>query len=539
MFRHPKCRQSLRRGFGTQLAQNYLKRNKPYTNTLGTIKKSSMKIYIVVLLSIFTLSCKAQREVEYLTKSQIENDLSILGEILEDKSSYQGLNGFDYKAGFKEYLETIENNKITQFDFGLFLAKTIGKIGDRHSYIKDYDVRDSLFLNIAFAPFKNKVLVVDYKQSKKEYDFRDSEFPYLHSINNIPIEHILPKILVGEVNSPKEAYRINAVRELRDVETIFRTLEMQLPNPLPITLINEKGNKKEINLNLVNRKNRARLWDERFYSKSFRVKEEQYNNKEFIQRFFSLKNNIGYIQIGEMLEKESTLIFFKYLNDFMVESEKSEALIIDVRDNGGGTRDLIQELAGYFIPRDSIYVVNATKQRGKLPLNKELKERLHSRYLYAKSELDIREQKAVDKFMKSFKPMYDLSKDKFSEYHFYILNGQKITKDKFHYNKPIYILANERSFSAASVLVSVFKDLPNIKIVGVNTDGSSGNSQRFELPNSELRGKISTMVSFQKNGKILDGIGTEPDIVIERSLDQIFMKEDYQLNRLLEIIKTE
>ena len=47
------------------------------------------------------------------------------------------------------------------------------------------------------------------------------------------------------------------------------------------------------------------------------------------------------------------------------------------------------------------------------------------------------------------------------------------------------------------------------------------------------------MVSFQKNGKILDGIGTEPDIVIERSLDQIFMKEDYQLNRLLEIIKTE
>lgn len=481
----------------------------------------------------------AQSEVEYLTKEQIENDLTLLNEILENKSSYQGLNGFDYKIDFSEYLETIEENKVTQFDFGLFLAKTIGKIGDRHSYIKDYDVRDSLFLNIAFAPFKDKVLVVDYNKDKKEYEFWNSKFPYLHSINNIPIEQILPKILVGEVLSPKDAYNTNAVRDLRDIETIFRTLKMELPNPLPITLKNEKENKNEISINLVNGKNRARLWDERFYSKTFRVKEEQYNNKEFTKRFFSLKNNIGYIQIGEMLEKESTPIFFEYLNDFMINAKNTKSLIIDVRDNGGGTRDLIQELAGYFIHPDSIYIGNATKQRGKLPLNKELKERLHSRYLYAKNELDIREQNSVDKFMTSFKPMYDLRKDKFSVYYYYILNGQKITKGKFHYNKPIYILANERSFSAASVLVSVFKDLPNIKIVGVNTDGSSGNSERFELPNSELRGKISTMVSFQKNGKILDGIGTEPDIKIERSLDQIFLIEDYQLNKLIEIIEQE
>jgi hypothetical protein len=45
------------------------------------------------------------------------------------------------------------------------------------------------------------------------------------------------------------------------------------------------------------------------------------------------------------------------------------------------------------------------------------------------------------------------------------------------------------------------------------------------------------MVSFQKDGQILDGIGTKPDIEIERSLNQIFFKEDYQLNKLKEIIK--
>ncbi len=498
-----------------------------------------MKIYIVIILSIFTFSCKAQSGTEYLSKAQIEKDLAIVDDILQNKSSYQGLNGYDYRVDFENYLNTVTDKKITQFDFGLFLSKTIGKIGDRHSFIKDYDKRDSLYLTLAFAPFRDKVLVVDYNRDIREYKFWNSEFPYLHSINNIPIQKILPKIHIGEILAPKDAYATNAIRDLRNIETIFRTLKIELPNPLPLTFSDDKGNKKEISVNLVDGKNRATLWDDRFFKNTYRVKEEEYNDNDFIKRFFSLKNNVGYIQIGKMLEKESCPVFFEYLNEFMTKAKKSDALIIDVRDNGGGTRDLIQELAGYFIHPDSIYVVNATKQRGELPLSKDLKERLQSRYLLSRDDLDIKEQNAVDKFMYSFEPMYDLSKEKFSEFHYYILNGQKITKGKYHYNKPIYILANERSFSAASVLVSVFKDLPNIKIVGVNTDGSSGNSERFELTNSELRGKISTMVSFQKNGKILDGIGTEPDIKIERSLDQIFIKEDYQLNRLLEIISAE
>jgi len=44
------------------------------------------------------------------------------------------------------------------------------------------------------------------------------------------------------------------------------------------------------------------------------------------------------------------------------------------------------------------------------------------------------------------------------------------------------------------------------------------------------------MVSFQKDGKLFDGFGTAPDIKIERSLEQVLWKEDYQLNHLKEII---
>jgi len=498
-----------------------------------------MRIYIIILLSIFTLSCNAQNQ--YLTKKQIEKDLAILDEILQKKSSYQGLNGFDYRKDFDDYLEQIDNKKISQSDFGLFLSKTIGKIGDRHSYIKDYDLPETLYFPLSFAPYNEKVLVLDYDKANRKYGLYNSQFPYLKSINNIPIEKILQKIRPQDQLAPKKSYLINAVRDLRDIETVFSILKMELPNPLPITLENENGIEKELEITLVSDDDKGYLWDEKFHKKDFYFyyDDEKLNDKKILEQFFYIKNNIGYVQIYSMLDKEESPVFFELLNDFMMNAKETDALIIDVRDNGGGSRDLINELAGYFVNPNSVYVVNATKQRGVLPLDEDLKQRLHNRYLFSRDELDIKEQKAVDKFMSSFEPMYKLDNNKFSEYHYYIFNGQKLSKDKYHYNKPIYILTNEKSFSATSVLVSTLKELPNIKIVGVNTDGSSGNSERFELPNSELRGKISTMVSFQKNGKILDGIGTKPDIIIERNLNQIFMQEDYQLNRLLEIIKSE
>ena len=510
-----------------------------------TQKQPSMKNYTLILLLILSLFCHAQDKTEYLTTDEIKSDLKYLGGIFQNQSSYQGLNRFDYRKDFANYIEQLEGKKITKSDFGLFLSKTIGKIGDRHAYIKGYDLPETLYFPVSFAPYKDKVLVLKYNKindkANKKYAFSDSDFPYLKSINNIPLEKLLPKILPSQKLAPKKAYLLQAIRELRDIETVFSILNIELTNPLPITLTNEKGVEKRLDIKLASDDDKGYLWDERFHKNNFyfTYDEKKLNDKQILNQFFSIKDNIGYIQIVSMLDKEESPVFFELLNDFITKAKQTDALIIDVRDNGGGSRDLIQELAGYLVNPESVYVVNATRQRGDLPLNDELKEDLHNRYLFSRDELNTREQKAVDKFLTLFEPMYGLDNEKFSDYHYYIFNGQKITKNKYHYNKPVYILANERTFSAASVLVSTFKGLPNINIVGVNTDGSSGNSQRFELPNSGLRGKISTMVSFQKNGKILDGIGTKPDIKIERNLDQIFMKEDHQLNKLIDLIKTE
>lgn len=45
------------------------------------------------------------------------------------------------------------------------------------------------------------------------------------------------------------------------------------------------------------------------------------------------------------------------------------------------------------------------------------------------------------------------------------------------------------------------------------------------------------MLSFQRNGKTLDGNGTEPDIIIQTDENQVLNGYDTQLNKLVEIIE--
>ncbi len=268
-------------------------------------------------------------------------------------------------------------------------------------------------------------------------------------------------------------------------------------------------------------------------------KDEDYNLPQIYSQLFTIDENIAYMHLPRMIHTEEAPKMQDAFHAFMRQNdvENTQALIIDVRSNSGGGRDLIMALAQYIIHPDSIHIVNVVQQRGEIPLNDDWKRQLHNRYLFAFDELDVTEQKAVNQFHKSFQPMYQLDSTKYSEFYYCIFNGQKNTNKKHYYNKPVYILANERSFSAASVLVAVFKGLHNVTVVGITTDGSSGNSEGFRLPKSNLKVKLSTMVSFQKDGKTLDGYGTAPDIKIERDIEQIFWKKDTQLEKLKAIIK--
>ncbi|MBR9847381.1 MAG: peptidase S41 [Algicola sp.] len=500
-----------------------------------------MKLKILFII-ILTLNVAISQAQDLLTKKQITEDIEFLTKTLNEKSSYVYLNGYDFNTDFENYLKTLSDSTRLE-NFGMFITNTLAKIGDRHSSlsgIRGYDLKESLFLPFIYAPVNYRVVVLN-KNQNKELEILNPKFPYLKKIDGIDINDFLQKTRPEDIKAPQETYFTYAVRDIRDIEKNYILLNKTLSKEIELTLSDSTFNNDTIlTVTPINKSQRQRPWDERFEVDYLRVKDEDYNKPEIIEKLFSIKENIAYIKIPEMVDKDETPLLFDKVNSFMQSIQNnSEALIIDVRANSGGTRDLLYEFAKYLIHPDSIYVVNATKQRGPLPLPKDYKKSLHKRFLYTLSELDDEEQKKATEFLKSFKPIYELDEDKYSEYYFGLLNGKKLGKPTFYYNKPVYILANEKTFSAASVFVSAFKGLPNIKIAGVTTDGSSGNSEWVDLPNSKLFGKISTMVSFQKNGEILDGYGTEPDIKIERDLNQVLWLSDTQLEKLKELILTQ
>lgn len=498
-----------------------------------------MKSRILLLISFCLLLVSAKAQTKILSKQQVKQDIESLKKILNENSSYVYLNGYDFNKDFENYQQNLKDS-IRLEDFGSFLTKSIGRIGDRHSSVRGGEVRDSLYLPFIFAPENNKVIALN-RNADKELELFNPKYPYLKSIDGISVENFLQKILPKEISAPQKSYFTTAVREIRDIQKNYKVLNKELPKEIKLTLSDSSfQNDTILSIVPVGRKQTLRPWDDKFESEYAIIKDEDYNKPEIVNKLFEIKDKIAYIQIPAMVGKEEAPLLFEKINSFMKSIQNdSKALIIDVRSNGGGTRDITYEFAKYFVHPDSIFVVNATKQRGPIPLPKDYIESLHRRNLFSFSELDKQEQKIITEFLKTFKPMYELDNKKYSDYYFGLLNGKKLAKQSFYYNKPIYILANEKSFSAASVFVAIFKNIPNVKIVGVNTDGSSGNSERFELPNSEIRIKLSTMVSFQKDGKILDGIGTEPDIQIERDINQILWKSDAQLEKLRALILSE
>lgn len=497
--------------------------------------KTDALLALVLLLFIYSSCQEPTPSGSTISKAQAIEDLAYLDKLLEEKSSYQRLNGYDYKADLDQFRNSLPD-QVERLDLGIFLTKLIANIGDRHSSIRGYDLEGDKYLPFMVAPLDNKVLVLDVNREEERYVIYNPRFPYLKAINGIPILRFLEGIAAEEKMAPKEALVTRAVRQLKNMEENYRMLEEEMPELFEFTLTNGTGNDTLMVMPLETDKRKFRVW---WYKFPYRKLEgEELNDTMVAQSYFKLlDDNIAYLGIPDMAAPEEAPIYYEVLNQFMGQIKDTEAAIIDIRNNDGGTRHLIWELANYFVHPDSVHIVNVAHLRSDGPLNEDQIGDLHSRSLYAYDELDDREKKAVDQFMAGFKPMYTLPQGKYSEPYFTVINGAKLSLNKYYYDKPIYILMNERVFSAGGILAAVFKGVPNIQLAGVCTDGSSGNSEIEQLPNSGLRVKLSTMVSFQKDGRILDGYGTEPDIRIARNLGQILYEEDYQLEELKRVVR--
>src|SRR5262249_5911090 len=100
----------------------------------------------------------------------------------------------------------------------------------------------------------------------------------------------------------------------------------------------------------------------------------------------------------------------------------------------------------------------------------------------------------------------------------------------FHYDKPVAVLLDGDCFSATDVFLAAFSGGPGITLVGQPSGGGSGRAIAYRLPNSRLTVRLSSMVSFRTDGRLIDGRGVAPDVLVEPGTADFIGRGDAMLD---------
>ncbi len=96
---------------------------------------------------------------------------------------------------------------------------------------------------------------------------------------------------------------------------------------------------------------------------------------------------------------------------------------------------------------------------------------------------------------------------------------------KHQFENPVIVLTNDRTVSAADVFALATKQLPNVKIVGDNSNGSFSDVLEKRMPNGWIL-NLSNQRYFSPDGENYEGKGVPVDVKMQNTLEDIVEKND-------------
>lgn len=109
-------------------------------------------------------------------------------------------------------------------------------------------------------------------------------------------------------------------------------------------------------------------------------------------------------------------------------------------------------------------------------------------------------------------------------------------QDKDVYLKPVIVLINEGTFSAAEDFCVAFRNMKRGRLVGTATGGSTGNPLQIDLPGNTY-GMICTKKDTYPDGTEFVGIGIIPDIEVNETIKSFLSGKDPVLEKAIQLLK--
>lgn len=106
----------------------------------------------------------------------------------------------------------------------------------------------------------------------------------------------------------------------------------------------------------------------------------------------------------------------------------------------------------------------------------------------------------------------------------------------YQFTRPVVVLTSRLTSSSAEDFVMYMRELPNVFIVGDTTGGGTGNPVLRELPNG-WNFRLSTAYAETADNKLVDGKGIIPDVVVQTSVADSIAGIDRIIEKGIEILK--
>ncbi len=438
---------------------------------------------------------RVQASSEPLSRAAAVEDVQDLVAALERSHSYLKLKGVDYRAAAAELTSSF-GELVTRDDLAVGLMRFLARFGDGHTRL---DENPNDLLGRQFLPF-----LIEFSAgrpvafSERRDRLVDAKFPYVVALDGRPIEDWLAAAQVLVADGSTQFRLGHGARFLRHLAWVRERLGVPAATEVEVTLGAEKGRRtKTIRMPVADRKPIYGDWPRT----TSRV----------------LDGDVGYLRLPDMASLAEKPELARELREWMDTFKETRGLILDVRGNGGGTRDVLALLFPYFLdPKGPPRVVNVAAKRLAPGESPDAEGLLANRALYRRDSPRHADaaRRAIDRVTRTFRPEWTLPEGEFSDWHFFVLHPTS-EGGTYHYEKPVVVLIDPSCFSATDIFVGAFLGHENTTLIGTPTGGGSGRSGRCTLPRSGLRVRVSSMASFLPNGALYDGNGIAPDVVVQ------------------------
>ncbi len=446
---------------------------------------------------------------DWLTPDDIAADLDELAQLLHARHSYAVVHDVDIDGGLDAIADALPDGA-SEAAFTLLVERFMATLHDAHASVDGtpVDAPPARYLPFVIEPAGDRYVAL--RSGRNE--FLDPAAPYVTEIDGEPIETWVETASAQVNQTTPQWTRLLALRSMRDWARMRALREQAWTPRVSVTLTSEDG------LHDVTRLTSLDDAKPRF-ARPGRPDSGLIDN-----------DRVGYLRLERMDD-----VAVSAIETQMPWFVRASGLIIDVRGNTGGTRDPLVAIYPKLTPVDAPpLVANLAVVRAAVP-SADQKAEARRLMKIADPRWSREARQAIDAFMDTFNPQPPAPVEK-DDWRIMVLERGFDRTPGF--DRPVVILTDHLSFSATDIFVAALAQLPHVTVMGAPTAGGSGMSESFRLP-SGLQVRFSQMASYQPNGRLYDGVGVTPDVIIEPTARDVAGATDSALDAAIAYIARE